>query len=159
MKQGLGCVRSFLPTFWTQNNSSSTHSDLTVIEDVCWVCGISFGPRRLLPPGAVSLRSRDWWDHHRGSVPLLMRRGGRFSKATHASLEVLVSCVVSWLPLQWLRLYLKLSFSSSATEGNVWRKSTFFFIFRDINYGHHLWNIKGSLMLERSFYELLNVSS
>lgn len=92
-------------------------------------CGQGVGPpwpTEPLPPGVV-YRAEIWLDHPRETVPLLMRGGGRFSKATHASLEVLMSSVGLWLHSQWFRPYLGLSFSSEAPEGNEWRWNGFYF--------------------------------
>lgn len=98
--------------------------------NLAWECGQGVGSpwhTEPLPPGGV-YRTEIWWDHSGETVPLLMRRRGRFSKNTHASLEVLVSSVGLWLHSQWFRPYLGLSFSSRGPGlYSGWRCNTFYF--------------------------------
>ena len=93
----LGHVQSFATTFCIKLHPARLR--------VKWFglrCGQGVGlpwPTEPLPPGLV-YRAEIWWDHPREPVPPLMRGGGSFSKATHASLEVLVSSADSVVVLE-----------------------------------------------------------
>lgn len=75
-----------------------------------------------------------------------MRGGGRFSKATHASLEVLVSSVgfvVALAGTQALTLGRVFQLGPIMNEGGTC------FIFKDVHRGNNLCNVKNSPTAER----------
>lgn len=97
-------------------NYFQPHSNWT---DFDWRSGLGVGllcgSQRLYL--LVSLQSGDLVRSSPWDCSTANEKGGRFSKAVHASLEVLVSSVGLWLRSQWFSLYLKLSFSSLAAQG------------------------------------------
>lgn len=110
----------FVATFWINMISAQSQTDL--IWPKMWTgCGT-------LPPGEVSLQSRDLVRSSPWDCSAANERGRKvFQGCSHASLEVLVSSVALWLHSHWFRPYLGLSFSSLAPEGNEWRWNTFYF--------------------------------